>query len=125
MIATVNELKDYKVFCFRGIPKLIQVDSDRFKEHKRNLYTVNWDSLDLTYSYPMGEYEEKPKQLQIMIDLSKKISVNFEFVRVDFYIHNNKVYVGELTHIPEAANGKFLNKEEEKLFSEILFETNI
>lgn len=32
-------LNDYKVFCFNGEPKMIQVDYARFTEHKRNLYT--------------------------------------------------------------------------------------
>jgi hypothetical protein len=33
-----TELKDYKFFCFDGEPRLIQVDFDRFRNHKRNLY---------------------------------------------------------------------------------------
>ena len=28
---------DYKVFCFNGDPKYIQVDYDRFDQHKRNI----------------------------------------------------------------------------------------
>ena len=35
-----GDLLDYKVFNFNGEPKLIQVDFDRFKEHKRNLYFI-------------------------------------------------------------------------------------
>lgn len=38
-----TELKDYKVFCFNGEPKLIQVDYNRFKGHKRNLYDTQWN----------------------------------------------------------------------------------
>ena len=33
-----GDLKDYKVFNFNGIPKAIQVDYDRFTNHKRNIY---------------------------------------------------------------------------------------
>ena len=37
------ELKDYKVFCFNGKAKYIQVDFDRFKNHKKNIY----DTMDI------------------------------------------------------------------------------
>ncbi|MCU9942847.1 glycosyl transferase, partial [Bacillus pacificus] len=33
-----TELKDYKMYCFNGETKIIQVDYDRFNGHKRNLY---------------------------------------------------------------------------------------
>jgi hypothetical protein len=37
------ELKDYKIQCFNGEPKIIQVDFDRFSErHKRNFYSIDW-----------------------------------------------------------------------------------
>ena len=40
-----TELKDYKVFCFNGVPKFIQVDFDRFTGHKRNLYITDWQYI--------------------------------------------------------------------------------
>ncbi len=33
---------DYKIFCFHGEPKLIQVDIDRYGEHKQLFYNTNW-----------------------------------------------------------------------------------
>lgn len=46
------ELKDYKIFAFDGEPFIIQVDFDRFIEHKRNLYNVNWEYINATIKYP-------------------------------------------------------------------------
>ena len=46
------ELKDYKFFCFGGEAKTIQVDYDRFCDHKRNLYSTTWDYLGYTSLYP-------------------------------------------------------------------------
>ena len=40
-----GDLKDYKITCFNGKPELIWVDSDRFTNHKRNLYDLNWKQL--------------------------------------------------------------------------------
>ena len=28
------ELKDYKFFCFDGVPRLVQIDFDRYTNHK-------------------------------------------------------------------------------------------
>ena len=46
------ELKDYKIFAFDGEPFIIQVDYDRFTEHKRNLYTTNWNYINAAIKYP-------------------------------------------------------------------------
>jgi len=40
---------------------------------------------------------------------AKKLSEDFDFVRVDFYIHNNTVYLGELTFTPGNAKMQFKN----------------
>ena len=47
-----GELNDYKVFNFDGCPKLIQVDYDRFTDHKRNLYTPDWKYIDASIKFP-------------------------------------------------------------------------
>ena len=36
---------DYKILCYNGKPRLIQVDSGRFDLHTRNLYDTNWTRL--------------------------------------------------------------------------------
>ena len=94
-----GELKDYKVFCFDGEPKLIQVDFDRFKEHKRNLYTLDWEFIDAEIKYHSDKTViiRKPKILQEMLELSKVLSHGFPHVRVDFYYCENKIIFGELT----------------------------
>ena len=99
-----EELLDYKVFCFNGKPKMIQVDFDRFTNHKRNLYTTKWKRIDGSLQYPsdLGKRIKKPDQLEEMLLLSKKLATASEspFVRVDFYIIKGKIYFGELTLYP-------------------------
>ena len=41
-----EELRDYKIFNFGGEPKIIEVDYDRFKNHKRQLYTTEWKRIE-------------------------------------------------------------------------------
>lgn len=93
------ELKDYKIFCFNGEPKLIQVDFGRFTEHKRNIYDLNWNLLDLSIQYSNDKKHiiDKPFNLEDMIKLSRILSEGIPHIRVDWYSINGKVYFGELT----------------------------
>lgn len=95
----IKELRDYKFFCFKGNPKLIQVDFNRFQNHKRNVYDLNWKLLDLEIHYPSDRSVKikKPKNFKKMIDIAKKLSADIPFVRVDLYNVNGKIYFGELT----------------------------
>lgn len=96
-----EEINDYKVFCFHGKPEIIQVDFSRSRNHKRNFYDLKWDRLYFTSLYPESQEQvAKPKQLDQILSISEKLSKDFIFVRVDLYIHNNKIFFGELTLHP-------------------------
>ncbi len=94
-----QDLRDYKFFCFNGIPKLIQVDFNRFIDHKRNLYTIDWEFIDLTIKCPNDPNADIPKPINLdeMIEIAKKLSHGFPEVRVDLYSINGKTYFGEMT----------------------------
>ncbi len=55
---------------------------------------------------------EKPKNLNLMVDYSTKLSKDFAFVRVDFYEINNVVFLSELTFTPSNALMTFKNREQ-------------
>lgn len=93
-----EELRDYKIFNFDGEPKIVEVDYNRFKGHKRQIYNTEWKKMDVTMEYP-SDYTiiEKPKQLDQMLDFARKLSKGHPFIRTDFYIVDDIVYFGELT----------------------------
>lgn len=94
------ELKDYKIFCFDGIPKLIEVDFDRYTTgHKRNLYTTNWKLMnaEIKYKHVKDKKIEKPRCLDKLLELAGILSEGIPHVRVDFYVINEAIYFGELT----------------------------
>lgn len=121
MLPSGSFTKDYKVFCYLGEPKIIQVDSDRHTAHKRNLYTASWDHMNISYNFPIGDWELAPNKLPEILDISRKLSAEFEFVRVDFFIDADELYVAELTHCPESAHGRFESREAERRFSALIF----
>jgi len=96
-----TELKDYKIFCFNGEPKIVQVHFDRFTNHKRNSYDTEWNYIPVSIGYPShpNMVIDKPSNLQQMLDLARKMSENIPHVRVDLYSIHNKIYFGELTFI--------------------------
>lgn len=103
--------KDYKIHCFNGQPKYIQVDSDRFSEHKRVIYNLDWQKLDIQLRFPAGEAESAPNCLDEMIKLATKLADNFNYIRVDFYEVNSKVYFGEMTFTPGSGMEPFTPSE--------------
>lgn len=101
-----ESLPDYKIFCFNGEPKFIQVDVGRFTNHKRNFYDLNWKQIPFQLMYPGFSFDiPKPERLDYMIDIAKKLSKNIPFLRVDLYAFGKTVYFGELTFHPEGGFG--------------------
>lgn len=100
---------DYKLFCFNGHCKIIQVDSNRFKHHTRDMFDLDWNLLPLEFTYPNSRaIPKKPATLKKMITIAEKLSENNDFLRVDLYSIENRIFVGELTNYPEGGLGKFI-----------------
>jgi len=99
---------DYKIHCFNGKPEIIQIDLDRFSNHKRNLYDIEWNLLPFTWSmwendkplWSNGKKVRKPKNLELLIELAKILSSDFIFARIDFYEMGQRIYFGEITFHP-------------------------
>lgn len=93
------QLKDYKVFCFNGKARYIRIDSERFTDHRTDMYDTNWNLLNgIKIGHEnSGKYIEKPKYLNEMLEYAEKLSKPFLHARVDFYISKNKIIFGEIT----------------------------
>lgn len=112
--AKTSELRDYKFFCFNGEVKCFKVDFDRFVSHRANYYDTNGKLLPFGEKVCPPDFEreiEMPINLDLMLELAKKLSNGIPFVRVDFYEVNGKVYFGELTFYPASGFGPFIPEE--------------
>ena len=94
-----NPPKDYKIFCFDGIPKFAFVASDRGKTTKFDYFDIEWNRIPLIQHYPNSTYDiPKPLQWDKMLSLARILSAGMPHVRVDFYIDaNENILFGELT----------------------------
>ncbi len=92
--------QDYKVYCFHGVPKVIQVHIDRFNNHKMKLYDTNWNAIQnvsMKYSCDTQTEVEKPQELAQLLKYASILSSPFYHARVDFYIVKGNIIFGEIT----------------------------
>ena len=110
------ELKDYKFFCFDGKPQYVQVDFDRFMEHKRNIYDMQWAFINLQIEYPNDPNRiiEKPLNFEKMKEIASVLSEGVPHVRVDLYNVNGHIYFGELTFFHGSGFEHFVPREWDK-----------
>ena len=94
-----GELNDYKFLCFDGEVKYFWIDFDRYGNHKRNVYDLNWNLQPWTQR-DYGNYEgkvDKPDNFDEMVSVVKILCQGFRHVRVDLYNVDGKIYFGEMT----------------------------
>ena len=89
---------EYKLSCFNGVAKLITLC--RGIAHSSYDVRTN-DHYDrdfhVYYKNSTSNPPAIPPQMDEIINISEKLSAGIPYVRVDSYIHNNKVYFGEIT----------------------------
>lgn len=92
---------DYKFLCFGGEPKFIQLDVGRYDKHTRINYDTTWQVMPYqSNEVPQAEEQPKPKTLDHMLQVARKLSQGFDFVRVDLYEVGDRVVFGEWTFLP-------------------------
>lgn len=109
-----EDLSDYKIFCFNGEPKYIQVIQDRNTRETIDFYDTDWnhqDFIGLNKSAVPGKLVPKPDNLAEMLNAAKLIAGNTIFLRVDMYRVEEKIYFGEATFFPASGFGYFTPKE--------------
>jgi hypothetical protein len=99
---------DYKLWVIGKKVRMISVDRDRFTARTRNLYSPDWEWIDVR-QHPCGNHppDPRPKQLDELIAIAEHLAAPFEFLRVDCYLDEGSLYVGELTVSPGAGYERF------------------
>lgn len=105
-----GQVFDYKFFCFDGKPYCIYVAQyDEKHNCKISFLDLNWNLMPVSYGKHQkvdGELKQ-PEKWQEMIDIARKLSAGFPFVRVDLYFVGGIVYFGELTFYPTSGYNPF------------------
>lgn len=118
-----NNLMDYKIHTFNGIPKIIQIIGDRkFSDHggKEAFLNTQWEPMKLKY-HTYENYEnipDKPENFDKMLKIAEKLAEGFSYVRVDLYNLSGKILFGEMTFTPASGKGKW--GERDTIFSKLM-----
>lgn len=104
-----EKMIDYKFHCMNGVPQFVLVCGERQVSETgnritRQIFDMDWNPIE-GLTNRSGSEAKKPEHLSEMIDIAKKLSEDFKFVRVDLYEIEGKIYFGELTFTP--TNGVF------------------
>lgn len=93
-----STIKDYKFFCFNGIPKVMYISNDRGDDPRTDFFDMDFKHLSIRMKDPNADIPpNKPECFDTMKQISEKLAKGIPHLRVDFYVVNNKPYVGELT----------------------------
>lgn len=118
-----KELQDYKWWCFNGEPKVMYItNKGALQQCEENFYDMEFKPLDIEHGFPrtVPEYE-KPQQFEKMKELAGILSQGIPFVRIDFFVVEDKIFFGEFTFFDHAGLRPFEdNGWDEKLGSWIL-----
>lgn len=100
----------YMFRCIHGAPVTIGVKSF---DGAQNSYDMQWNAIaPAGLSFAVS----KPAQLPQMIELAKKLSQPFEFVRIDFHLDKDgQIYFSEFTFTPAGGSQIFSDDLEARL----------
>ena len=97
-------LRDYKFYCFNGKPRFLYI-SEGLEDHATasiSFVTLDWEFAPYERSdyKPFPTLPKKPEKFDEMVLLAEKLSEGIDFLLVDLYQINGKVYFSELTFSP-------------------------
>lgn len=110
------ELKDYKIFCFNGEPKMMYVATDRGVDTRFDFFDMEFNHLPIIQSYKNATKKiKKPYSFEIMKELSRKLSKGFIHIRVDFYDISGRIYFGEMTYYHLSGFSRFIPEKYDEI----------
>ncbi len=91
-------LTDYKFFCFNGKCEFLYIMPDTDRSSPQAILDAEFRKLPFGMEdNPASSMPEKPSCFEEMKRIAQVLSHGIPFLRVDMYLVNGKVYVGELT----------------------------
>jgi TupA-like ATPgrasp len=112
---------DYKFFVFNGRVRMIQHSQGRQSaSYHKDLYDEQWRQLAVEYGAPRSaESSQPPAQLREMIELAEILGRDFDFVRIDLYLVEGRIFFGEVTHYPNAGLAKFSPRAFDRVLGDV------
>ena len=115
-----ESLRDYKVLCFNGKAKLIELHRFRYTERQtQDFYDTDWNKTTISQGGGFVDVSielfPKPENLDEMIVLSEKICADMIHCRADWYNISGHLYFGEITFFDGSGLDAFDNVDDDFL----------
>jgi hypothetical protein len=108
---------DYKFFCYAGRAEFLQVSIDRFEDATERILDREFTPLDLYNGCNLYKGKVlRPRNYEDMVHLAERLAEDLNFVRVDLYNVDGKIYFGEMTCYPAGGTARFEPREYDFLF---------
>lgn len=122
----LQDCAEVKIFCVHGQPralKYIRWDARSKTGKTTDFFTTGFKRLGILGDVNPNSLDEiaKPRRLDEMMAVSRKLSQHFNFVRIDFYTDDKIIKVGEITNCDNAALNTYRPKGADVMFSNLLF----
>lgn len=115
-------IDNFKLFCMDGQCAFFYIARGGGHNHNTTFtyFDNNKKRLPLkNFTYPPEKDElTVPGEIDIMFQMANKLSKGIPFLRVDFYLVNSHIYVGELTFCPAAGFSPFDPPEYNKIIGD-------
>lgn len=93
-----NVLSEYKIFCYHGVPRFIDVNAFSDGGRTTGIYTATWERLPVKLGYEATPAVlPKPEKLETLLTVAAELARPFPFVRVDLYHNEGTTLFSELT----------------------------
>ncbi len=109
---------DIKFDCYFGEPALVVNTqtvngTDRFGKTVKHYMTPEWERMDINPGVNSDTpLPEKPHNYPEMLEVVRKLSAPFDYIRVDLFYCRGRLYVGEVTNFDDG--GGFVHSPPEK-----------
>lgn len=111
---------DYKVMCFNGTPKLIELHQGRYANHTQDFYDTQWNkqAIEQVGERMSDTLVPKPQRLEEMLSLSAQLSRDIPHLRVDWYHTEEQLFFGELTFYDGAGLFPFVEEKYDRMLGD-------
>jgi len=116
------ELKDYKFYCFNGVPEIYYIAKERGPDTRMDFYDMKCNHLDIVNIHYNSDHPVigKPPHFEEMVEIAKTLSKGFPFVRIDLFSTKDNVYFAEYTFFAGAGLYLFEPEKWEKHLGDLI-----
>ena len=96
-----NIPQDYKFHVFSGKVAFCGVDYGRFDDHRRACFSRQGELISVSYGYELPDsIDPLPGNFQEMVNIAERLTAEFDYMRIDLYNIDGRIYFGEFTPYP-------------------------